>query len=82
MVWRQCALAANSWLDLLRVTANVGDENPKGFGFYLQVNRQLRNGRMDMFQNSQLSSGRLTFQLPIVDAPYLGGSATSTQLPG
>jgi hypothetical protein len=24
----QCALVADSWLDLLRVTANVGDEKP------------------------------------------------------
>jgi hypothetical protein len=26
--------------------------------------------------------GRLTFQLPVVDAPYLGGSTTYTQLSG
>jgi hypothetical protein len=27
-------------------------------------------------------SMRLTLQLPVVDAPYLGGSATSNQFPG
>jgi hypothetical protein len=31
---------------------------------------------------SSLSGGRLTLQLPVVDALYLGGSATTTQLPG
>jgi hypothetical protein len=29
-----------------------GVKNPKGFGFYLEVNWRLRNDRMDMFQNS------------------------------
>jgi hypothetical protein len=28
-----------------------GVKNPKGFAFYLEVNKQLHNGRMDMFQH-------------------------------
>jgi hypothetical protein len=31
---------------------------------------------------SRFSGGRLTFQLPVVDALHLGGSSTSTQFPG
>jgi hypothetical protein len=31
----QCALAADSLRDLLRMVASVGVKNPKGFGFYL-----------------------------------------------
>jgi hypothetical protein len=27
-----------------------GVKNPKGFGFYLKVNRWLRNGQMDMYR--------------------------------
>jgi hypothetical protein len=26
---------ADSWIDLLQIAANVGVENPKGFGLYL-----------------------------------------------
>jgi hypothetical protein len=29
------AWEADSWLDLLQMAANVGVENPKGFGLYL-----------------------------------------------
>jgi hypothetical protein len=29
------ARMADSWLDLFQMTANVGVENPKGFGLYL-----------------------------------------------
>jgi hypothetical protein len=32
--------------------------------------------------SSRLSGGRLTLHLPVFDALHLGGSATSTQLPG
>jgi hypothetical protein len=28
-----------------------GVKNPKGFGFYLYVNRRVLNGRTDMFQH-------------------------------
>jgi hypothetical protein len=33
--WWQRAQAAKSWPDLSQPTANVEDENPKGFSFYL-----------------------------------------------
>jgi hypothetical protein len=59
-----------------------GGEKPYGF-WLLFISQQAAPQRPDGYVSKQLTQRRrLTFQLPVVDAPYLGGLATSNQLPG
>jgi hypothetical protein len=55
--WLQCALAADSWLDLLRVTANVGAEKPYGF-WLLFISQSAAPQRPDGYVSKRLTQQR------------------------
>jgi hypothetical protein len=64
------------------MAASAGCEKPEGF-WLLFISQQAAPQRPDGYVSKWLTQRRrLTFQLPVVDALYLGGSATTTQLPG